>query len=56
VALASCNGCDVLVSWNCRDIVHPHRMAHYNRVNHGYGVPSIVIQTPTEVVREEEGL
>lgn len=56
VALAACHGCDVLVSWNCRDIVHPRRMQQYNHVNHRYGVPPIVIRTPAEVIREEEGL
>jgi predicted nucleic acid-binding protein len=37
VAVASTNDCEILVSWNCRHIVHFEKIPRYNAVNR-YGV------------------
>jgi predicted nucleic acid-binding protein len=50
VALASVAGCDMIVSWNFKHIVHFQKIPLYNAVNtlHGYG--TIRIYSPLEVI------
>ena len=50
VALAAVAGVDILVSWNCRHIVHHNRIHRYNAFNEALGYPKIAILTPDEVV------
>jgi predicted nucleic acid-binding protein len=54
VAQATVAGCDLIVSWNFRHIVHFQRIPMYNAVNtlHGYG--AIAIHSPLEVVADED--
>lgn len=54
VATASVAGCDMIVSWNFRHIVHFDKKRKYNAVNvlNGYGY--IDIFTPAEVIEYEE--
>jgi predicted nucleic acid-binding protein len=54
VAQATVSGCELIVSWNFRHIVHFQRIPRYNAVNtlHGYG--TIAIHSPLEVVADED--
>lgn len=51
LALASCFGCDFIVTWNCRHLANPNKFAHVRRINQrlGLGVPEIV--TPLNLLR-----
>ncbi len=53
VALATVAGCDVIVSWNFRDIVNYHRIPRYNAVNTLQGLGQIAIHTLREVLADE---
>jgi hypothetical protein len=52
--LATIAGCDVIVSWNFRHIVHYDRIPLYNAINALAGRPAIAIHSPAEVVPYEE--
>jgi hypothetical protein len=54
VAVATTNLCSVLVSWNCRHIVHFQKIPLYNAVNRQHGFAEIAIHTPLEVVDVED--
>jgi hypothetical protein len=54
VAMATVNHCPVLVSWNCRHIVHFEKIPRYNAVNKLNGFAEIAIHTPHEVVYDED--
>jgi hypothetical protein len=54
VALATINRCNILVSWNCRHIVHFQKIPLYNAVNVRLGFGVIAIHTPLEVISDEE--
>lgn len=54
VALASVSGCQAIVSWNYRHIVHFDKIYQYNEVNLTHGLESIAIHTPLEVISHEE--
>ena len=54
VAVASVSRCSVLVSWNCRHIVHFQKIPMYNAVNRIHGWPEIAIHTPLEVMNVED--
>ena len=57
VAVASCAGCDAIVSWNFRQLVHFGKIARYNEGTLAEGHRPIAIHSPAEVVDyEEEGL
>jgi predicted nucleic acid-binding protein len=53
VALATANACPVLVSWNCRHIVHFRKIPQYNAVNRLHGYSEVAIHTPLEIVGDE---
>jgi hypothetical protein len=53
VAIASCAGCDLIVSWNFQHIVHSGKIARYNEVNAAQGCGSIAIQSPEELMGHE---
>ena len=56
VAHATVTGCQVIVSWNFRHIVHFEKIALYNAVNVVQGYSEIRIHTPQEVIDyESEG-
>lgn len=50
VALATHAGCDAIISWNFRHIVHFQRIPLYNKVNREMGYPDIRIHSPSEVI------
>jgi hypothetical protein len=54
VAAATVAKADAIVSWNFRDIVEPGRIRGYNRINLRLGYDSLTIQTPREVLDDEE--
>lgn len=59
VALASVSGCDMIVSWNFKHIVHYQKIPLYNAVNTLQGLGTIRIYSPLEVVgygNQEENL
>jgi len=54
IAIATLSRVDVLVSWNFRHIVNLTKIRGYNSVNMRYGLPSLEIRTPVEVIEYEE--
>lgn len=50
VALATISGCDMIVSWNFKHIVHFQKIPKYNAVNTLNGYHSIHIFSPPEVL------
>ena len=54
VALATVSGCDMIVSWNFRDIVNYRKIPLYNAVNLVNGYRTISIHSPLEVTPDEE--
>jgi predicted nucleic acid-binding protein len=50
VAIATTAGCDIIVSWNFRHIVHYDKIRGYNAVNIREGYSAIAIHSPKEVV------
>ena len=53
VAIASVNGCSLIVSWNFRHIVHFEKIPLYNAVNTLKGYGTIGIFSPLEVITHE---
>lgn len=57
VALATVTGCQIIVSWNFRHIVHFDKITMYNATNIIEGYSEIRIHTPQEVIAyENEGI
>ncbi len=54
VALATVYTCAVLVSWNCRHIVHFQKIPKYNAVNRLHNFGEVAIHTPLEVIGDED--
>lgn len=54
VALATVSGCDVIVSWNFKHIVHYQKIPLYNAVNALEGYGNILIHSPQEVIAYED--
>jgi predicted nucleic acid-binding protein len=54
VAIATVSGCDLIVSWNFKHIVHFDKIPKYNAVNvlNGYG--HIGIYSPLEVIQYDD--
>jgi len=50
VALATVAGCDMIVSWNFKHIVHYRKIPLYNAVNALRGFGAIQIHSPLEVI------
>jgi hypothetical protein len=53
VAIASVNGCSLIVSWNFRHIVNFEKIPLYNAVNTLKGYGTIGIFSPLEVITHE---
>ncbi len=49
VAIATVTGCNIVVSWNFKDIVHVDKIRKYNQVNTLFGYCQIDISSPEEV-------
>lgn len=54
VALAATGHCPILVSWNCKHIVHFDKIPRYNAINVAMGYAPLAIHTPSEVIVYEE--
>ena len=54
VAQASVAGCQLIVSWNFKHIVHFQKIPLYNAVNTLHGFSPIAIHSPLEVITVEE--
>ncbi len=54
VAIATVAGCEFIVNWNFRDIVHFDKIRKYNAVNILRGHEQIAIHSPLEVVQHDE--
>ncbi len=54
VAIATVAGCELIVSWNFRDIVHFDKIRKYNAVNILRGHAQIAVHSPLEVVQHDE--
>ena len=54
VAMATVSECELIVSWNFKDIVHFEKIPKYNAVNvlNGYG--QIDIHSPLEVISHDD--
>ena len=53
VAIATVEGCQAIVSWNFRHIVHFQKIPLYNGVNVEKGYGEIAIHTPQEMLDYE---
>jgi predicted nucleic acid-binding protein len=54
VALATISGCEIIVSWNFKHIVHFQKIPKYNAVNVLNGYRPISIYSPAEVISYDE--
>jgi predicted nucleic acid-binding protein len=54
VAIATISGCDLIVSWNFKHIVHFEKIMKYNAVNVLNGYRHIRIHSPLEVINYDE--
>jgi len=54
VAIASVSGCDGIISWNFKHIVHFQKIPLYNAVNTLNGYHNIFIHSPLEVINNED--
>ncbi|MDQ6950079.1 MAG: type II toxin-antitoxin system VapC family toxin [Mariprofundales bacterium] len=50
VAISTVSGCDLIVSWNFKHIVHFDKIPKYNAVNTLHGYAHIGIYSPLEVI------
>lgn len=50
VAIATVSGCDLIISWNFRHIVHFDKIPRYNAVNVLNGYSQVGIYSPLEVI------
>ena len=53
VAIATVSGCDLIVSWNFKHIVHYDKIPKYNAVNILNGYKQIGIYSPLEIIDYE---
>jgi predicted nucleic acid-binding protein len=54
VAVASVAGCDIIVSWNFKHIVHFEKIVLYNAINKINGYRELFIYSPLEVINYED--
>ncbi|MEI7833836.1 MAG: hypothetical protein WCJ56_11655 [bacterium] len=54
VAQATVAGCNLIVSWNFKHIVHYEKIPLYNAVNVLHGYNNIAIHSPLEVISDEK--
>lgn len=56
VAVAAFYRCDVVLSWNFQHIVRPWTIQRVERVHRRLGLQPLVICTPEEVVKGDDGV
>ena len=54
VAVATVSGCDMIVSWNFKHIVHFEKISLYHAINRIHGYREIFINSPSEVITYDE--
>lgn len=54
VALASVSGCELIVSWNFKHIVHFQKIPRYNEINKLHGYSALGIYSPQQVIEYED--
>jgi hypothetical protein len=54
LALASLDGCDFIVTWNCKHLANPNKAAHIRRINRSLGLHVPRLVTPREMARRDE--
>lgn len=54
VAMATCAGANIILSWNFKDMVNKFRIQGFNSVNLRLGYSPIDIRSPKEVIYGEE--
>lgn len=54
IALATVHGCELIVSWNFKHIVHFQKIPQYNAVNALHGYDEIAIHSPPEVISDDD--
>jgi predicted nucleic acid-binding protein len=54
VAHATMSRADVIVSWNFKHLVNPFRVKGFNTVNMEQGYGSVIIMTPSDIVKTME--
>ena len=52
--MATVAGCELILSWNFRDIIHFDKIRKYNAVNVLNGDAHIDIYSPLEVIQHDE--
>jgi len=54
IAVATVQGCALIVSWNFQHIVHFQKIPQYNAVNALHGCDAIAIHSPREVINDDD--
>jgi len=54
VSLATVSGCEAIVSWNFKHIVHFRKIPLYNDINVARDYPALAIYSPREVIEYED--
>jgi hypothetical protein len=53
LALASCHGCDILLTWNCDHLANANKFGHIRRVNRRLGLVVPLLITPLQLMKGE---
>jgi predicted nucleic acid-binding protein len=51
LALASCHGCDILLTWNCDHLANANKHGHIKRVNDRLKLATPLLITPIELLK-----
>lgn len=54
IAVATVQGCELIVSWNFQHIVHFQKIPQYNAINVLHGYDAIAIHSPREVINDDD--
>jgi predicted nucleic acid-binding protein len=54
IALATVHGCELIVSWNFKHIVHFQKIPQYNALNTLHGYDKIAVHSPPEVISDDD--
>jgi hypothetical protein len=54
LALASLDKCDSIVTWNCKHLANPNKVAHIQRINRSLGLHVSRLVTPRAMIRRDE--
>lgn len=51
LALASCHGCDILLTWNCEHLANANKLGHIKQVNRRLKLPTPLLITPLQLMK-----